>query len=192
MVATGFQVMIFSVSEIQALLRKAAMGAGVPQGPAEDLAALVRRVARSDAAFWEDVCVGLTPSFERAIPVENGDELIFPSMRAVIDAPSAIDAALCGQLVRVESIDAPRLLVELVGAAEDHFQTRLIDAQEPGAISLRLSQGHTQRKPLAPQPRLEIPETVMEVLQRYAARTYVPASAASRAGGAGAGLNDND
>lgn len=43
-----------------------------------------------------------------------------------------------------------------------------------------------------PPPRLTLPEGLFEAFAALAHQTYVPATAASRVGGAGAGLTDND
>ncbi len=184
--------MIFSVSELQALLRKAGLGAGLPQGPAEDLAAVVRRVARRDDPFWQDISLALAPPIEPATPITQGGALIFRNARAALVAPAAIDAALCGQPVRVETIDAPLVFEALVTAAEDDFGIGLIHERRARDFTLRQSHRDATRVTLPPPPRLELPGTVMQVLTQYAARTYVPATAASREAGAGAGLNDND
>lgn len=56
-----------------------------------------------------------------------------------------------------------------------------------------LAQSYTEAAGNARLPaRLTCPDALLSTLQTFAQLTYVPATAASRAAGAGAGLTDND
>lgn len=181
-----------SVNEVTALLRKAAIGAGVPQGHAEELAALAAVSRAHDEAFWTDVLIALKRPLSRVAPVLDGHVLHYVKARAICDGIDAIDAAICGQEVHVTEIDAPLVFERQIRRAERQFQTALLSAHRDGGFILRatpLSQA------LAPDDllmRLELPGSVQEALLDLAARTYVPATDLSRAAGAGAGLDDND
>jgi hypothetical protein len=62
-------------------------------------------------------------------------------------------------------------------------------------LGLRVAGDHLQRADRVPPPRsgpLKLGRAGWTALERQAARTYVPASEASRARGAGAGAIDND
>ena len=139
-----------SVNEIQGLVLKAARGAGVPLGIAEDLSASVPFTLADDTlADIADI-------------LEQGE------FAPLIDDIAALDARECGQQTPRPPATTPRLMEALAAARGLADRPRPANAARPVADAL--------------WARLEM----------LAARTYVPATEASRASGAGAGLSDND
>ena len=170
-----------SLNEISAIVYKAARGAGIPLGQAEDLG----RVAAYLAGTGGDVRLIGTALNEPQTPVD------------VQWASDAIDVrsgpvALIGPIVR----DALHMGVE---------RAMLVDSEHAALVTVFVvqsgvpvvCQGNTlmrnekaQRK--TPQGPVDIPKAVWREWAQFAARTYVPESDTSRAIGAGAGLTDND
>ncbi|WP_299611309.1 hypothetical protein [uncultured Tateyamaria sp.] len=163
-----------SWTEVQTLGVKAASGAGVP--PAQALAfgaMLARHVA---------------------------DEGPQGAVQAALDNPDRIVALAH----RVETIvEAASITSKPVDATEDDAGTRAmlvswlaglpckseLDVAGPKVrVSLSLTEPSTRGRP----ERLALTPSLTEQLNTLAAKTYVPDSDASRAGGAGAGLMELD
>jgi hypothetical protein len=188
---------LLSYNEVQSLARKAASGAGLPHGVAEEI---------GHAAVW------LSARGVDAIRIvvdALGDEA--QGRQAVLRDQAAIDALCCGEIEQVLSTDQAHglLLIGLAGAA----------AMDTG-LNLAVQQGNGDVVPLArvsdaaglpptmrtlrllpdddapacsgsPRPTATDAAAYAAALG-LAARTYVPASDLSRAQGAGAGTTDND
>ena len=187
--------MICSTAEVEALVLRAARGAGLPVGAAQEIAGLIETLSAVDIPLWDDLIATLTPPFEPVTTHDDGGALVFQTARVARDGPGAIDAALCGREVHLEALDAPGIMALLVQAAERDFEIGLSDSAkvDGGPVVLRLgpfdpNDASGNRRPL----RMDVPDTVFTRLKELAAKTYVPASEASRRSGAGAGLTDND
>lgn len=144
-----------SANEISGMVLKAARGAGMPLGYAEDIARAAPNLAQSGALGQIAVLLELPcalPTFEAGI-VRGGHPVL------------AITAWL-----------------DLVGAGLDVQLQTPIDAALLEALQ-------SKERPVGP---FAVEEHIWASFERYAARTYVLESEASRLAGAGAGLSDND
>jgi len=103
--------------------------------------------------------------------------------------PIAIDALTAGaKRAELQGLDEPELIDPFLSLA--HHQCAVRAEQKAAGRAILISPGWRVAK--APElTRLTLSIETVETLQRLAARTYVPATAASRAG-AGAGAIDND
>lgn len=188
---------LLSYNEVQSLARKAASGAGLPHGVAEEI---------GHAAVW------LSARGVDAISIvvdALGDDA--RGRQAVLRGQAAIDALCCGEAEQVLPADHAYglWLIGLAGAA----------AMDTG-LNLAIQQGNGDVVPLArvsdasgllptmrtlrllpdnaapacsgtPRPTATDAGAYAAALG-LAARTYVPASDLSRTQGAGAGTTDND
>ncbi|AKS46924.1 Protein of unknown function [Octadecabacter temperatus] len=156
-----------SANEIEALVLKAARGGGLPLGLAEDLAM---------AAAYLDLDK-LT-----ACPCSNGG--------AAFAIPQALDAVTASNGPVTVEADAA-LIAAYATRAEVHYGKTLVwDATSNGATFHRFEERATADH--APLGRRIIPPDLSTHLHDLAVKTHVPETESSRAGGAGAGLTDND
>jgi hypothetical protein len=131
----GYDGVRMSLAELQALLLKAGIGAGLPLGHAEDFSGLA-------------------------------------------------------DLVILHRIDWPLLLWPMLSRAEQVYGMRFgLVSGAKGSVTVEIAEQAMLDAFGEAQP---VPVEILEKLKGLAARTYVPASEASRAAGAGAGLSDND
>ncbi|MBT1155578.1 DUF3726 domain-containing protein [Aminobacter anthyllidis] len=187
---------LLSYNEVQTLARKAASGAGLPHGIAEDI---------GHAAVW------LSARDVDAIGVVVA--ALADHWPAILAGQAAIDRLCCGETkeVALEERDCRLLLIGLAGAAamnaglglavrhENGDVVPLTRASEvadrvPSIVALRLmpnASGDVSACFGARRPAATDAEAYAAVLC-LAAKTYVPASELSRAQGAGAGTTDND
>ena len=158
--------MIPSVAELQANLMKAARGLGLPLGIAEDIAGAAPFVLAADD------------------PNETLAQLLGQMGNGqIVDIVTAIDQALNEGSAEVEGTLAAHVLVASAGYKAQHLlvmKNGWIDAQG----TMMITRAHPSRK--------VIDDGLWSTLEGFAARTYVPATEASRLKGAGAGLTDND
>ncbi|MFK7752193.1 MAG: DUF3726 domain-containing protein [Sedimentitalea sp.] len=77
------------------------------------------------------------------------------------------------------------------GCAQIEALCLAFDLGGSGDLSILASVFERAKSPVPAGPR-DVPEDVIDGLSELAARTFVPASDASRDGGAGSGLSDND
>ncbi len=158
--------MIPSVAELQASLLKAGRGLGLPLGVAEDIASAAPFILASDE---------LNETLAQLLrEMESGH------VTAVIEA---IDKALCEGQSEIADSRAARALVASAGWCAQRvviLKGGQVTAGAPAQIA----------KPI-PRRKM-VDDGLWDQLQTFAARTYVPATAASREKGAGAGLTDND
>ncbi|SUY29114.1 uncharacterized protein DUF3726 [Aminobacter aminovorans] len=185
-----------SYNEAQTLARKAANGAGLPHGVAEDI---------GGAAVW------LSARGVDAIGVVVA--ALSDCQPAILAGQAAIDALCCGESDEVNvDDDNPRLLlIGLAGAAAMNMGLSLAVRFRNGDVvslaqvsdladqassieALRLTSRNTDdmserlvsRRPAATDTK------AYAAALGLAAKTYVPASELSRVQGAGAGTTDND
>ena len=188
---------LLSYNEVQSLARKAASGAGLPHGVAEEI---------GHAAVW------LSARGVDAIRIvvdALGDEA--RDRQAVLRDQAAIDALCCGETEQVLPADQAYgfLLIGLAGAATMGTGLNLAVQQGNGDVVplARVSDAGgllPTMKTLRLLPDDDAPAcsgttrptatdaTAYAAALSLAARTYVPASDLSRAQGAGAGTTDND
>lgn len=218
----GWRLVTFSINEVETLVRKAALGAGLDPGRADELA---------DAAVW--LIELQVPVFELAYRAlssaegspmtlaEDGTSAACPTTSAARVATSAVDILLVkppGFTVTLDAVDEPLVVTTLAAVAARRYGTAFeIEtasakiALQPGDFAdldpliaernLRMVLRRTGKnasatsEPAASSSRYD-PENVADNgfanLEQLAHRTYVPASEKSRISGAGAGLTDND
>lgn len=191
--------MNWSLVETEALARKAARGGGYSWGQAEDAGAAVRWLearglpgAAALAALLE------TPVDARSCPIVQGTYLCdagvspAPATLADLRAPLLLVPFLAwcagpGGGWLDAGIGPVRFTIGPDGVWRQGAQNvpmratvQLSAAQRPDAAALGVV------------TRARCDSGVMAVLDGFAARTYAPATEASRLAGAGAGLSDND
>ena len=179
--------MMRSLNEISGMVLKAARGAGVPLGHCEDLAAAAGYIAATDPGALGVFATILGASHDVPTCTSHGDTTTISTGSIAMAGPLAVDAIDAGaREVRLCDVSAPTLVFALFAvrrcAVAHRFDgTDLIVTKTPGA---------------APPAPIVGPAVVSgqlwQILADFAAKTYVPASEASRMAGAGAGLTDND
>lgn len=154
--------MSWSLVEVEALAKKAAKGAGYSWGEAEDAARAVRWLEARGLGGAAALAAHLSGSGKGACPIKVGIA-VCDGMRQAED-------------VDLTTLDQPVLLLpfaDWVGAA-DGVAKSLGVAPGPEAVRSHAS------------------AEAMDVLAKFAHRTYAPETEESRSSGAGAGLTDND
>jgi len=170
---------ILSRAEVAATLHKAARGQGMPLGHTDIFVAACLRGLAMRKDFADAVTRAMTGPFDC---VET---------RVALAGPLAIDALICGEdAVALPILDAAEVLEPIaINAFEINDLCIEVHVKDEGCVL------HRTETPPADAPTtgpLNIPADAWALWQDWAALTYVPASEASRLGGAGAGLTDND
>jgi hypothetical protein len=172
---------MLALNEIGGLAQKAARGAGIPLGQAEDLG----RIAIYLAATSGNVSAITRALQEPAVAVD------FSWTNKVVTV-NAGPAALIGAIIR----DAFAMGYDTAVLADlDHAALVGAFLAESG-VALKwdgpmLTRSDTTVLEAVCKP-VAIPAADWDVWGTYAAKTYVPETDASRLSGAGAGLTDND
>ena len=209
---------LFSANETQSLVRKAALGMGYDTGVAEDLgkatAWLCVREFDGTQAVARSIADGPSLTFTRD---NEGEYLVFKDLQIATGGPGIIDIAASGELpvkIGLQGVKSPLLLFGLAGICARHYGFDITVAAVDGSAAIS-TDGTTIRGSIPPDgydliitcQKLDAGAAVGAIplttafscddetwssLSKLAARTYVPASEASRARGAGAGLTDND
>jgi hypothetical protein len=178
--AGGFNLMR-SLGEIGSMVQKAARGAGIPLGQAEDLG----RIAIYIAGTKGDVSL-ITQALQE--PLDSAD-VRWNAGSIQIEAGAA---AIIGPIVR----DAFHMGVEKAVLADRSQAPLIIAILGQSGIATIFNDGTIERAapatPLTPKGPAAVPKDDWSIWQTLAAKTHVPQSDASRAIGAGAGLTDND
>ncbi|NCG25841.1 MAG: DUF3726 domain-containing protein [Actinobacteria bacterium] len=203
---------ICSINEVGAMLRKAALGSGFPIGLADVI---------SSAGVW--LCVrdldgigaaleALDAGYPTGVESQRiGATLTVSNARIGRSGVSLIELLLAGEVERVivENPDSIMLLAGVAGVGATNSGVAfalifddasiIIDSQPLEAselpISERLEIEITEPRGQRFQPRrgaVTVDVDRWETICELAARIYVPATDASRLSGAGAGLTDND
>ncbi|MBN9033248.1 MAG: hypothetical protein BGO05_15275 [Rhizobiales bacterium 63-7] len=185
---------LLSYNEVSSTARKAASGAGLPHGVAEEI---------GQAAVWLSArgldAVGI------AVRALSGS-----GPRTILAGLPAIDTLCSGEgpdEAALEGADCSLLLLALAGVASDNVGLSLAVKREDGSLLpldaacrepatnrlclVRRGQGDTAEATLSSRPAATS-EAAYAAALALAAKTYVPASDLSRAMGAGAGTTDND
>ncbi len=179
--ATGRVNLMLALNEIGSMVQKAARGAGIPLGQAEDLG----RIAIYLAGTGGDVSA-VTRALQE--PSTTVDMIWSSDIVSVTSGP----AALIGAIIR----DAFAMGYDTAVLADlDHAP--LVDAflAECGVALKWDGRTLTRSDTTVQQPACKpvaIPAADWDIWGAYAAKTYVPETDASRLAGAGAGLTDND
>lgn len=170
-----------ALSELAAVVQKAAIGAGIPVGQAEDLG----RTARYMAACGHSLQPVIDALQEPLTPVDvawGGEKLVIKSGHVALTAPIVKDGLATG--IRKARINNPAHMTLVQATLAEAGQSVAID----GAII-------TKSDRPVPQPHkgpVDISDDQWAIFAEFAAKTFVPETARSRATGAGAGLTDND
>ena len=204
-----------SDNELEMTLRKAVLGAGYKFGTAVDVARAGVWLSRRGVDGIEAILVALR-SEPAAVKLErvNGEPVI-SAAKAIAAGPAAVDLAIAADAathVRLDDVDSPNLVLGLAGVAAGDFSQRFtldcdgtsleidcnttsLQAVPSDCSRMKLAVGGTevcQRVTKHSVEALLVDDESWSTIERLAARTYVPASEASRARGAGAGLVDTD
>jgi len=176
--------MIRSYNEIVAMAVKAARGAGIPLGHAEDFGPALAYVVSQDPANARNAvaCLEAGPA-PLECAVDTG-EMTITCISAIMAAPVAIDALVAGvHRVVVKGCTTPDLLAAYCALAGG------CAAQMGDVITLTPAKVPAETITAGP---VDVDAEIWKALNAFAKKTYVPATEASRLSGAGAGLTDND
>lgn len=200
-----------SLNEVESLFKCAAVGAGLPYGVAEDTATaavcLILCGQDGAAVALAAFATGMQPTQTQ----QQGKQRRL-SGSGVGVCLAAVDALFAGaEEVRIDNVEAPLLLAGFAAAAANDygavirlaFSNATIFTARPGELQtaaalpppggqVTLTQTPATTAVLRRPARIEIDDWHWHALQQLAAQIYVPANAASRETGAGAGLTDND
>ena len=192
--------MSWSLGEVQALAIKAARGAGMPWGMAEEAGFAARWLQTRNApglaalAFyleWRDGFdepdLGLCPiRIGTAIMDTQGD---VPNRLGRVRQPLLLAPFLAGSTGSGLALrwDTTEMIVSRAGLATTASRDALVTSEANCETSPTSAQiGGTATRVADTEAE------AMELLDQFAHRTYAPATEASRLSGAGAGTTDND
>lgn len=209
--------MNLSLNEFQATLAKAAKGAGFATGLGEELVKAAVWLSVNGHKGGEAALSGLNTGVQKSLMGSVGPTIITSSkFYAVTDSPSVFELAACANReVRalLTGVDAPLLTMGYAGVAAKAYglsseiqfgngSVAMVDAyatdiygeipDQPCDILIVCEVEDMPTAKSSSPDRIEVDENVWQALNVHAAKTYVPASEASRLKGAGAGLTDND
>lgn len=179
-----------SVAEVQALLLKAGLGAKLPLGCAQDFSGMASSFMCDPKLFAMAAAALEGP--HHPVRLEGTDaHRVIEQARIAMAAPAIWDAFQCGaSRVVLHHLDWPQLLWPVLLRAEQLYGTALsFDVTDSKTVMVSPSQSEALPQLGPPQA---VPIEPLQVLNALAAKTYVPATEASRLAGAGAGLSDND
>lgn len=213
--------MIVSLNEIESLALKAARGAGMSWGLAEEAAVAASWFAARSLPWAETLADLLAQQLHTCQP-RIDDDAIAPSRASSRLCPILTGALLSDLGVSVHPMEIRDLLAPLwlapflgrwttpdraVRLAWGEVSLSIEPNTHSGAISMQMlaapfasrveiafAPGAVTDHPLRERNRngYPVPDDAWRALQSFEHRTYVPASAQSRLSGAGAGLLDND
>ena len=205
--------MRLSLNEVQSKVRDAARGAGAPEGAAEDAALAARRLAVWDLPWCDPLAAALAafaagdaaldPSDNRPLAAPLAAESVIDLARAGLPSPPPfralgavyfVPAAFRADFVGIVSLGAVARV-----CSKGLYADRL-DVTEAWDMTVSFDEGVGELPLLADRGTLgvraaagiEVEDSSWARLQEFVRRTHVPASAQSRARGAGAGLIDDD
>ncbi len=171
---------MLSLNEVQSTVLKAARGAGLPLGQAEDLA----RVASYLMGIRGEAAV-ITRALQE--PVTEVQARWQDSHVTLSGSAAMIAPVIC---------DAFRMGYDSVTFAKADHSAYIGAAMAVQGVPLwwegcTIRRGDSEVLPAKPGP-VTVPAQDWDVWMGLAAKTYVPESETSRSTGAGAGLTDND
>ncbi len=170
-----------ALNEVASMVQKAALGAGIPLGQAEDLGRVATYLAGTggDVAMIADVLDA--PHIQPDISW-GADEIRIAEGSVALTGPIVRDAFVMGidravlADAKMARLVAAFLAVAGISAVVDQETIARAD-KEPGP------------EPIGPA---DVPQDIWNCWSTLAALTCVPESGMSRSAGAGAGLTDND
>ncbi|MEO1291724.1 MAG: DUF3726 domain-containing protein [Pseudomonadota bacterium] len=194
--------MSYSQTETAALVQRAAVGAGLTLGLAEEIAEACLWLFQHGAPGANAVADALA-----GLALDTGHD---PFTRAAVDVPARLDMALGLALasgeakVSLKRVDVPLLAMGLAAlrAAQLELSASVYDASHrsldvatapigPADLSIQF-----EARTATPNPpalgRCRFDDAVYARLDALARNTLTPASETSRRSGAGAGLTDSD
>jgi len=205
----------WSVGETSSLAIKAARGVGMPWGIAEEAGFALRWLIRSGAPGVAAICRYLS-AYERAMKVpEAGSTLVTPcDWICPLHLGTAISDGGISLPFEQSSVREPLLLLPFLASqatdshsvvlkmgtksiivSTDGFSTNMVEAAMLiNEANCTIDFGSVDSG-VTKQIGYRIPSTAIEhieTLNRFAHKTYAPATEESRKAGAGASLNDND
>ena len=163
-----------SWTEIQSLAVRAATGAQVPPAQALAFGAMLARHLADG---------GSEDPLSAALQAPDGVVTLAHKVETMIE-----QASLSPRIVTVCEADAGRRALLISWLASLPCQVEITASADKVRARLSLSEPSARARPT----RVSIGSALSQQLQDLAARTYVPDSAASRRGGAGAGLMELD
>lgn len=187
--------MICSLNEIEMLVRKAVRGAGYDWGLAEEAGKAARRLALAGhdavAAF-----LALCERFDGSTHAERAPT----SLAGVWQAPGGLLCPLTAGAALSDltppSLETGPMAVPLIFAAIAEAAGYALDCDallQPGTTRTACRPGPHPPQPPPIPAGIEVDAALWDRLDRFARRTYVPASLQSRVAGAGTGaMVDND
>lgn len=192
--------MIVSLNEMVTVSYRAALGAGLGYGLAEDAAAAAARLATADTDVAGTMLSALRCAEDCgpvALSLKNTDGGVrlsadrpLPALRA---GPAIADLLQTGRVsaVTVTLADDIGVVMAAIAAAglEPVVRCEALAGRGCYRILLVAAGG---AGPANPRTQISVTEENWRNLLVLAARTYVPASEVSRLRGAGAGLSDSD
>jgi len=192
--------MIVSLNEVEVMATKAANGAGRPWGLAQEAGFATARLEAMGLP-------GAHCLFRLLEATDN--EVMLRGRCPVLEGAHLCDLGGAGLPVSFEAMHQPLLLAPFLMQADiaatitwpgcevdvpaDGLTVRGEAASPVAPVEVRIQHGAAGAPALRPKPgAVDIAGEIWEALGRFAHRTYVPATEASRLKGAGAGLTDND
>ena len=210
--------MIISLNEIETTVLKAARGAGMEWGLAEEAAQAAGWLARS-ALSWEAPLLALFESAAWRTPLRLDGNHLRPRSADAWLCPVRAGACLSdlgeSAPIVIERVLHPLLLLPFAARREAALDlewsgvtvrldagTAIIEPTDASGLDAARAHRVTLTRSTLARPRqvlpprrlggVEVEEMAWARLQEFVARTYVPASAKSRLGGAGPATDDND
>ena len=169
--------MIVSSNELQMLVLKACRGVGVPMGQAQEVAVALAESPQALGALLPHLALPM-----KSAKFDFSDGLTVQGAALLRDFSACADAAALGvKPVRLCGLAACDLAHALARSRGLSIEADGADVVFTGSEAAR---PEVSRGVVAPE--------IWQWLSSFAALTYVPETDASRLGGAGAGLSDND
>ena len=199
-----------SHNEISSMATKAARGAGHPAGLAEDMGAAVLWLCQN---HFDGVGALISELRSEVGPVQyetSKDGIKLSGASTACLAVCGMDGLAAGlsEAAVLVNVSNPLMLLGICANASADLEKRINlgnwaqverghilsvgDDPHVGDYVLSVDDGSGEPREARSVEPIDVPDHRWSVLEALAARTYVPATAASRVSGAGAGLTDND
>lgn len=175
-----------SLGEVEALCKKAARGAGLPWGLAEEAGFAARWLS---AHGFDGAGLVLTDLEMGGSTLKLGVALADAPEAALI--PSATVPPILAPFAAQIAHQRPCILTLPDGCFSFDADGAVSHDAKSGTLAFAFGAARGGQV-LQRRTRATVTEATLERLTDFAARTYAPATEASRLAGAGAGLSDND
>jgi len=181
-----------SLNEFQALIKKAAHGAGLDWGSAAEIARAARLQAQSGDFDVAAFVACLVRHYEQGAGVGRPTQLGDHWQGDGPLCPLMVGLCLCDwahQLPQqIQGVQHPSLLHGFLALINRQRDDRLVAHVLGDAVQIQPAT--VAQTPM--QSRVELTDQQQADLDFWASKTYAPATEASRLAGAGAGVSDND